>query len=394
MVKTPDSNPKTRWVSSDTSPSPHVVSTTKVNHRRYVCDKQCVGWKSYNICAHCVATAEDNKELDDFLAWFAQSKGKEYNLTKAVYHETYKHAGLKKPPRRKYGDVTHLPTDQKADRLALRDISNAQSCITSKDKFNDGKSGSEISAATRLTSQSSRCELQDGSAVLVPKVAYDSTKNPSKKCNHQSPTILDKHCRDNSQSVGSSKSIQICSNAQNVGTVSISTPTSSICPQQGQHLLPTSTSVLTAPLVSLLSSIVPQLSLPSLIQSLTTSGGSTSNGMQARPTTVKSQQPFFLTILTNRVKKCSGCGLAFRDTENGTAPDYILGHMERDWYPNNGQWQLGKEQNKYYHLQKSCILQRCPLYRFPADFSNLDLNSTITNVPPTVKEALSKEFGL
>ena len=101
--------------------------------------------------------------------------------------------------------------------------------------------------------------------------------------------------------------------------------------------------------------------------------------MQARPTTVKSQQPFFLTILTNRVKKCSVCGLAFRDTENGTAPDYILGHMERDWYPNNGQWQLGKEQNKYYHLQKSFILQRCPLYRFPADFSNLDYYKCTTN---------------
>ena len=79
MVKTPDSNPKTRWVSNDTSPSPHVVSTTKVNRRRYVCDKQCVGWKSYNICARCVATAEDNKELDDFLAWFAQPK--ERNIT-------------------------------------------------------------------------------------------------------------------------------------------------------------------------------------------------------------------------------------------------------------------------------------------------------------------------
>ena len=105
--------------------------------------------------------------------------------------------------------MTHLPTDQKADRLALHDICNAQSCIASKDKFNDCKSGSEISAATRLTSQSSRCELQDSSAVLVPKVAYDSTKNPSKKCN-QSPAILDKHCRDNSQSVGFSKSIQIC----------------------------------------------------------------------------------------------------------------------------------------------------------------------------------------
>ena len=386
VIKAPNSNPKTRWVSSDTSISPHVVSTTKVNPRRYVCDKQCIGWKTYNICAHCVATAEDNKELDGFLSWFAQSKGKECNLTNAVYHETYKHAGLKKPPRRKYGDATHLPTDQKVDRLALHDISNPQSCGTTKDIVKlDGNCRSEYSVATQLTSQPELHGL--ASPVCVPVVANDSDGSASCK----GPVSIDGRCKDNSQSVGSSRNIQICSNAQNVGTVSI-TPSTSVCTQQ---LLPTSSPVLTAPLVSLLSSIVPQLSLPSLIQSLTPSGGSAPKTMQARPTTVKSEQPFFLTNLTNRVKKCSGCGVDFRSTKSGTVPNYILGHLERDWYPSNGEWLLGKQQNKYYHLlRKKCILQRCPLYRFPADVSNLDLSPTITTVPPTVKETLTMEFGL
>ena len=72
--------------------SSHAVSTTKINPRRYVCDKHCIGWKTYNVCAHCLATAED-KEFDSFLAWFAYSKGKDSNLAKAVYHDTYKHAG-------------------------------------------------------------------------------------------------------------------------------------------------------------------------------------------------------------------------------------------------------------------------------------------------------------
>ena len=49
-----------------------------------------------------------------------------YGLTEAVYHNTYQHAGLKKPRRnRKYGDATHLPTEQKTDRLVLNDISNS-----------------------------------------------------------------------------------------------------------------------------------------------------------------------------------------------------------------------------------------------------------------------------
>lgn len=60
VIKAPDSNPKTRWVSSDSSSSPHVV---KVNPRRYICDKQCVGWKNHNICAHCVAAAESSRSF-------------------------------------------------------------------------------------------------------------------------------------------------------------------------------------------------------------------------------------------------------------------------------------------------------------------------------------------
>ena len=53
------------------------------------------------MCAHCVAIPEDNHELDQFVLWFASSKGKKTNQTAAVYHDTYKHAGTKKPPRRK-----------------------------------------------------------------------------------------------------------------------------------------------------------------------------------------------------------------------------------------------------------------------------------------------------
>ena len=83
VIKPPHSNPKTRWVVSDTDSSPHVVTTTKSNPRRYICDKQCLGWK---CCAHCIASAEDNGDLDVYLAWFASSKGKECTLSDTVYH--------------------------------------------------------------------------------------------------------------------------------------------------------------------------------------------------------------------------------------------------------------------------------------------------------------------
>ena len=91
-----------------------------------MCDKQYVGWESRNICAHCLAVAEDDKQLKSFLMWFRTTKTPiSTNLTKAVYHGTYKHAGQKEPPRRKYGDVVYLPLKQKTDRIPLSDISNA-----------------------------------------------------------------------------------------------------------------------------------------------------------------------------------------------------------------------------------------------------------------------------
>ena len=85
--------------------------------------------------------------------------------------------------------------------------------------------------------------------------------------------------------------------------------------------------------------------------------------------------------------------MLFRECRAGSEPDYILGHMERDWFPQNDQWQLGKLQNKYSNLQKSCILQRCPLYRFPQDLSSLTSKLDVA-IPVSVKGIFSREFGL
>ena len=104
----------------------------------------------------------------------------------------------------------------------------------------------------------------------------------------------------------------------------------------------------------------------------------------------KSTQPFFLASLNNRIKKCSG--MLFRDS-NESAPDIVLGHSERDWFPNSGQWRLGKLQNKYFHVRKSCILQRCPLYKFPEDILMLQVNAT-QPLSGNVRAILRSDFDL
>jgi hypothetical protein len=107
VLKAPGINNKTRWIASDSASAPHVVTVLPANKNRYVCDQSCVGWKTRNICSHTIAAASDNNELPQFITWYRSTKGKS-NLTTATYHGTYKHAGQKKPPRRKYGNAVHF----------------------------------------------------------------------------------------------------------------------------------------------------------------------------------------------------------------------------------------------------------------------------------------------
>ena len=146
-------------------------------------------------------------------------------------------------------------------------------------------------------------------------------------------------------------------------------------------------------IASLLTSIGPQLPLGSG-QSPSIAPPLSRMCYPPKPSVLKSDKPFFLATLNNRIKKCSGCGHMFRDLVNPNPPEYLIGHMERDWFPGeNFEWKMGKFQNKYYHFKMNCILQRCSLYRFPEDMANLQIGFT-KPVPNVVKVMLFKEFKL
>ena len=181
VLKAPGPEGNTWWVSSDSSPSPHIVTKSKTNTGRYMCDKQCVGWKSRNICAHCLAVAEDDKQLKSFLIWFRTTKTpSSTNLTKAVYHGTYKHAGQKKPPRRKYGDAVHLPLKQKTDRIPLSDISNADATRLQNERCY-AKSPANVSnnhTVNEIAADRANC---DGRTTLFPtSTTYVTTSSNAK----------------------------------------------------------------------------------------------------------------------------------------------------------------------------------------------------------------------
>ncbi len=123
-------------------------------------------------------------------------------------------------------------------------------------------------------------------------------------------------------------------------------------------------------IASSLNSLAPQRNQPPLgqddqLHSILSQmlGNKQSTPFPEKPAVIKSDKPFFIMQLNNRIKKCCGCGQLFRDT--GSDSQYILGHQERDWYPSDNKWNVGSLQNKYYHIKKICILQRCAVYCFP-----------------------------
>ena len=97
----PGQGDNARMVKSYSGSRPHLVSRKKSG--QYACDNMCPNWKSLGICAHSVAAAEDNHELQFFIRWFLKAK-KVPNLTKLATAEMPAgrgRKGTKAPPKKK-----------------------------------------------------------------------------------------------------------------------------------------------------------------------------------------------------------------------------------------------------------------------------------------------------
>ena len=105
----PGCSPKARMVASFSQDKPHYISVT--SDGRFECDDKCPAFKQRRICSHCVATAEDNNMLKEFLDNYAKysatPKGQQSvkpNFTRLSMTSLPSHgAGRKgdKPPKKK-----------------------------------------------------------------------------------------------------------------------------------------------------------------------------------------------------------------------------------------------------------------------------------------------------
>ena len=86
-------NTSSWMVKSESSDRPHFVKATKCG---YICDEQCLAFKSAKICAHIVAVAVRMGCLEKFLKWFNSKKESGPNLTALAEARKPKSAGKKR----------------------------------------------------------------------------------------------------------------------------------------------------------------------------------------------------------------------------------------------------------------------------------------------------------
>ena len=100
-------------VKSSKGNRPHYVKLSKSNRcNRYICDSDCLAYKSSKICAHSVAIAQKNNHLESFLKWFKSQKP-QLSLTKLAESGKPSTSGKKGP---------HQKASAKKGTKFIRDI--------------------------------------------------------------------------------------------------------------------------------------------------------------------------------------------------------------------------------------------------------------------------------
>ena len=96
--------------------------------------------------------------------------------------------------------------------------------------------------------------------------------------------------------------------------------------------------------------------------------------------------------LNNRIKKCAGCPFEFIDPNGPSFTGLTVRHVEKDFYPGkDGRQMIGRETNRYYHCQTTCILNRHP-YFSPA-LLRLDAASAV-ELNSVQKDYLQRAFDV
>ena len=170
IVNAPGLGEKDKMVKSSTGSTPHLVIVSATSSGiQYKCDEKCPQYKSLHICSHCVAAAEANGDLADFIKWFCHKHGKKTpNLTELATHGMPAGAGRKggkpvkkrKQQRRTQTDEVRVPLQSSPPTV-----------------YNVNVSASEASSVSTLNAYVSTASDLQKSVASRPDLQYPSASN-------------------------------------------------------------------------------------------------------------------------------------------------------------------------------------------------------------------------
>ena len=342
IVPAPGSDLRAKMVSSRSSSTPHFVRP--LSSGQYVCDSNCLQWKSAQICSHIIAVAEKNSELHSFLEWYNTTK-QQPNITTLAVH------GLPAGRGRKGG----IPKRQRSKLV------NAQDTVVPRPA-----TCKRISSST--TQMSNRFPRG-------PKVGTSSSLRLNGDGHSAPPTMTDTSCPLHSDTTHSVVSDNV------VGASSYNVF------QSPPNMLSAATTIQPFNVSQSASGI-------SAVASSIGSFLSQNQVITVQPPT--NTNPFFMRAIEGNIRMCQGCRTSLRNVD-GTIPmapyDFAIARFERRSYRDkNGQLQTPmREQAVHYHLKLACVMAVCPNF-VPSTL--VIPTDTMAKLNTTHKEYVRLVFGL
>lgn len=419
-----------RCVASTSGSPPHLV--TKYPTGRLTCDSNCRMWKATRLCSHCLAAAEDMGCLHELLSWYVRSK-QTVNITAVATDDLPAGVG-KKPSDRRYSrkrtvqqaqtrvdpfssskHQQHM-TGQPTATMATANLRTPIQCAIPTDIATPHDASTILQIPTTLTSQPTVTI-----ATVNPRAPITGTfpasnltsvlpsSNPTPvtlpTVNPRAPMAGTVPASNFTSASPSSNPAPITLPTVNprglipstVGSVSVrpSAMSTALAPQPTVITWPTVSPgapipcTTGTPSASISANVQLQLLQQLVAHSLQSSVSGNSQTLLGRTPA----QPFQVTFITNKVKKCYGCNALFTDLERKSPNDLIICHPEFRVFRNNeGQLQVNHQlQNTYYHLRRACIELRYPNFQGSA----LSVPDTIVQqIVPSQRAALCSQFDL
>ena len=328
-------------VQSEGNKRPHYVTRGKSGG--FLCDSECLGFKSAKVCSHCVAIAIKTDSVSEFVKWFKKKKVQP-NLTSIA--EFGKPSSTGKKPRKG-------TTKKTAEHIKTTLLSAEES-----DFCNRIPISSNIKDASHLPPSSTQ-----------PKV--DFSTDPTVESDY---VVSSKDTGDRSFTSGSlsySLSAPNCSGMVigGIGAYINSPPPLIQAPMVQSSLSPLCNPAYASPFVQM------------------------SNQVGRPPVDL----PFWVVTIFGNVSRCQGCKGKIRRADNKKPlpppNDIVLQHQEYVVYnnPRTGRFEQSREKrNVYYHPWRTCV---APHFLDFSPSQHIAVSDGVQLLPQH-KELLRSEFGV